>query len=469
MEPEELAAAIQRLVAWAHEHAPDPEPAARTRLAAHFGTDPTTLPVVTRSLAAWDRPNLTVALDAWLEDREHEVVGIPVMHGYRAGLAEMVRGGEFLADLKLGGVEHVTVPLGEHEAVRCPRSALWLVRDAGGEPLVLMLKASDFGPGEQLELEAMAHAEERAGAVLDELRALMRERNVYRGRVLELSARHFHDDESAPLTVRTLPDVRRDRIVLPDGVLDRIERHAVTFARHADRLRASGRHLRRGMLLHGPPGVGKTLTAMYLATLMPERTVVLLTGQAMGAVGASVDLATALQPAMVVLEDVDLVALDRSYEPTNAILLELLNAMDGLDADHDVLFVLTTNRADLLEPALAARPGRVDLAVELPAPDADGRRRLLELYGEGLDLRLERPDELVSRLEGVTPAFVRELMRRAALHAAEEAEGPLRVADRHVLAALDELEASAQSMTQTLLGARVTEVVEVDEVLEDDF
>jgi hypothetical protein len=52
----------------------------------------------------------------------------------------------------------------------------------------------------------------------------MAEHNVYRGRVLELRARHFHDDEGAPLTVRTLPTVTRERIVLPDGVLARIER-----------------------------------------------------------------------------------------------------------------------------------------------------------------------------------------------------------------------------------------------------
>ena len=116
----------------------------------------------------------------------------------------------------------------------------------------------------------------------------------------------------------------------------------------------------------------------------------LLTGQSLGAVGASIDLATALQPAMVVLEDVDLVAMDRSYGPTNAILFELLNGMDGLDEDHDVLFVLTTNRADLLEPALAARPGRIDQAVELALPDSDGRRRLLELYGEGLAAQAHR-------------------------------------------------------------------------------
>ena len=49
------------------------------------------------------------------------------------------------------------------------------------------------------------------------------------------------------------------------------------------------------------------------------------------------------------------------------VLFELLNAMDGLAEDADILFLLTTNRADLPEPALAARPGRVDMAVEVPA------------------------------------------------------------------------------------------------------
>jgi ATP-dependent 26S proteasome regulatory subunit len=69
--------------------------------------------------------------------------------------------------------------------------------------------------------------------------------------------------------------------------------------------------------------------------------------------------------------------MDRSFQPTNAILFELLNGTDGLDKDHDTLFVLTTNQAELLEPALAARPGRIDQAVELVSPDPGGRRRLL--------------------------------------------------------------------------------------------
>ncbi len=54
--------------------------------------------------------------------------------------------------------------------------------------------------------------------------------------------------------------------------------------------------------------------------------------------------------------------------------------MDGLGEDVDVTFLLTTNRPDMLEQALADRPGRVDHAAELPLPDSDGRRRLLQLY-----------------------------------------------------------------------------------------
>ena len=179
-----------------------------------------------------------------------------------------------------------------------------------------MLRSDDRGMGESLELEVMATDRAHGEAVISVLRHTMAQRNVYRGRVLELRSRHFHSDEGAPLTVRSLPQVTRDRIVLPEEVLERIERQAFSMAKHAERLKAAGRHLRRGLLLHGPPGVGKTLTAMYLAAQMPERTVVLLTGQAFETLGPSVDLAVSLQPAMLILEDVDLVALDRSLDQT---------------------------------------------------------------------------------------------------------------------------------------------------------
>lgn len=453
MEPEELADAIKQLNLWAQRNAREPEHEARRRLREHFGRDPRGLPIVTRPLQQWDRPNVHVAVEAFLDGRSADVMGIVTMRGYPIGLGELARGGPMLAGagIAVGEPEHITVPLGEDESVTCLRSGVWLAGQ-GDERLAIALTTTQGFNGESLALEVMAADRAHAETVVADLWRLMNAHNVYRGRVLELRERHF-TDRDAKVSVRTLPPIARERIVLPAGVLERIERTTFGMSRHAERLRASGRHLRRGLLLHGPPGVGKTLTAMYLATQMPERTVVILTGCGLGTITPSVDLAKSLAPAIVILEDVDLVAMERSHEPTNAILFELLNAMDGLDADHDVLFVLTTNAPQRIEPALAARPGRIDHAVELPLPDADGRRRLVALYGEGLRLAPGAfDDELIADLEGTSPAFIRELLRRSALVAAERSEGELCVTQAHLLEAFADLRASADDLMRTLLG-----------------
>jgi len=454
MEPEELAASIKALNAWAQEHAPHPVTEPTRRLREHFDTDPTKLPIVTRGLKVWDRPNLQVAIDAFLTTRISSLLGIVSQRFQPVGLAEIACGGPMMGmpmGIGSGEAERVTIPLGDGGGIACVQSGLWLV-DGAGERLALMLKSSDRGIGEQVALQVMAEDRDRAETVVEELWRLMGERNVYRGRVIEMKSKCAPDE--SPLVVRSLPKIERDQIVLPPGVLERIERTTFGVAKHSERLRASGRHMRHGLLLHGPPGVGKTLTAMYLATQMPDRTVVLLTGRGLGTITSSVELAVALQPAIVILEDVDLVAMERTEEPMNALLFELLNAMDGLDSDHGVLFILTTNAPERLEPALVARPGRVDQAVELALPDADGRRRLLALYGAGVQLSLDGDCALVAELDGTSPAFIRELLRRGALIAAEQSEDgdALRVTEEHLRDALTELNAAANDLTRSLLG-----------------
>jgi ATP-dependent 26S proteasome regulatory subunit len=255
--------------------------------------------------------------------------------------------------------------------------------------------------------------------------------------------------------------VDRDQIILPEGVLDVVELHTVEFARHAEALRQAGRHLRRGLLLHGPPGTGKTLSTTYLISRLEGRTVVILTGAALGLVADACAIARDLQPAMVVLEDVDLVAQERTAMGFGAtsLLFRLLNEMDGIGEDADVIFVMTTNRADLLEPALATRPGRVDQAVAFPLPDADARARLLELFGRGLDLQLTDRAAIVGKTEGVSPAFLRELVRKAALHAARSHSTSVR--DEHFREALDLLEGGG-SITRAMLGADSTAAERLD-------
>jgi ATP-dependent 26S proteasome regulatory subunit len=128
--------------------------------------------------------------------------------------------------------------------------------------------------------------------------------------------------------------------------------------------------------------------------------------------------------------------------------------MDGVEEDADLVFLRTTNRPDLLEPALAARPGRVDLAVEVPLPAAPERERLLQLYARGLRTDVSDWSRIVDQTEGVTAAFLRELLRQAALAgAAVDGAAPELTSDA-VLDVLVELTQAHQAMTTRLLGGR---------------
>src|SRR5204862_7039782 len=115
-----------------------------------------------------------------------------------------------------------------------------------------------------------------------------------------------------------------------------------------------------------------------------DYTVSLLTGRQLRVVRESCVLARLLQPALVVIEDVDLIAVGREQNLDTTLLHDLMDEMDGLGPKADVIFLLTTNRPRMLETALAARPGRVDQAVYFPLPDRDCRRRLFAHFGIGL-------------------------------------------------------------------------------------
>jgi ATP-dependent 26S proteasome regulatory subunit len=235
-----------------------------------------------------------------------------------------------------------------------------------------------------------------------------------------------------------------------------VSRQVVGIAEHRERLLAAGQHLKRGLLLHGPPGVGKTHTVRFLIGRLAGTTIVELTGESLRMISGACSIARTLQPAMIIVEDVDLIAEDRGMHPGHhPLLFQLLNEMDGLAEDADVVFLLTTNRPDLLEPALAARPGRVDQAVELDLPDTSARRRLFELYRADLDVDVSRLDAVLERTDGVTASFLKELLRRSAVLAAEESRhGRLQVSADQLDAALDELLDTRNAMTRVLLGAR---------------
>ena len=449
---------IQQVAATARR----PESQLRDRIAAHLGADPAQLPVTTEQFDTFEAPNLQLALDAYLkaEGRSGELLGISMENKrfMAAGLSELVaRASRYQPALQEGPVDYTNYHLANDEILACVHFGLYLVRAGESRLVALVSGPSEFGDPrrQRMHIEVMSSPPGDAPAFITEITRLMHRLNVYRGHTILLSpGMQIGPGPSLLVQFQNIPRITRDDVVLATGLLERIERHTLAFSEHAEELRASGRSLKRGVLLFGLPGTGKTLTLMYLIGQMPGRTVILMTGRGLGMIETVAKMARQLAPAMIVMEDVDLVAEERTMPGFRGgpILFELLNEMDGLRDDQDVIFVLTTNRADILEPALAARPGRIDLAVELPLPDVHGRQRLVELYARGLQLEDVDLDSLVARTEGASPAYIKELLRKAALLAIERGR-PDRLRQEDVEGALDEL-AQGGRLAERILGFR---------------
>jgi AAA+ superfamily predicted ATPase len=376
-------------------------------------------------------------------------------------LAELMRFSEpaHYGGLTPGNVARLNLPVGPSGEVRaCVVCAVYLVSE-GDRRAVLLLRIGRSDMGESASrLEIAADDPDFAARIAVEVREAALKHNVYRRQVVSFGRDMFGERDTV-LSFHHRPSMTLDDVILPTETVDAITRQVVGVAHHRAQLLAAGQHLKRGLLLYGPPGVGKTHTVRYLMSELTETTIVQLAGDTLHLIGAACSVARALQPAMIVVEDVDLIAEDRDrYAGASPMLFQLLNEMDGLAEDADVVFLLTTNRADLLEPALAERPGRVDQAVALEKPDREARRRLFALYRAGLDVDESRLDSILNRTDGVTASFLKELLRRAAVLAAEatptagEASGPLRVTAGQLDAALDELLDTRNAMTRVLLG-----------------
>ncbi len=423
------------------------------RLHKHFLTDPSKLPVVEQSFQLYDQANLHLTINELLANSNSTLVGIVLHHHYDSvSLAKLSRP-TTAKNYEEGPVEYVDVQLADDQRLGCVKRGLYTFQD-DGQPVALLIV-----PPEQhmakIGVEVMAIDREAAERFARKLVKGVRHGSVFRGKVLSVEQDCYR---RTIVRFHKLPEITRSGLILPEELLHRIERQTMGLSKHAVRLKAAGRHLKRGILMHGKPGTGKTLSAMYLAAQMPGRTVMVLTGNAVGSIETACGLARLLEPATIILEDVDLIGTERHQQTVgaNALLFELLNQMDGLGEDADVLFILTTNRPDHLEPALAARPGRIDLAIEVPLPDEACRRRLFDLYGKGLKLELTDPEEWVRRTKGVSAAFIRELLRKAAVLAAEDNGAPvdaeLVLTDRHMEEATAELLVAGGPLTKTLLG-----------------
>lgn len=358
--------------------------------------------------------------------------------------------------------EYEEINVGETDPVRCLKAGLWFLQQ-GNERFVAMLSGvSRYGQESGVRIE-IGSPNSPAGTQLVQsffrrVEAAIQRAESYRGKVLSLErAEHSFTGESTGITVHRLHTVAREQVILPPKTLELLERNVLRFVRERPQLAQRGMPTKKGLLFYGPPGTGKTHTIFYLAKALEGHTTLLITSDQVGLLDEYMTLARLLQPSLVVIEDADLIARDRGNMSTceEVLLNKLLNEMDGLREQADVLFILTTNRPEAIEGALASRPGRIDQAIEFPLPDESGRAKLVRLYAQGVELTEELVQSIVKKTERVSAAFIKELMRRS-LQFQLERDGSQSMTTGDVDAALDEMLFSGGSLNLKILGAEGT-------------
>jgi hypothetical protein len=392
------------------------------RLTRHFAPmRPHEMLATSRRYPLRQQADLQSALDEVLGERRVPENFVGIRQQYQHELVDFAR----LLDRTHGAIEIAPAQLEDidigGETVRCLKNGLWLLQDERGAYAVVLSQGSEYGQAGHVIVEVAAPAgevdAERCARVFDALEAKLSQHSCYRGRVLSLEASYEWSGRAARIRVHEIEPVPRDAVILPDSTLDALERNVLRFAEQRPALRRLGLSGQKGLLFHGAPGTGKTHCIRYLAGRLRDHTTLLVTSEGMGALPEYMALARLLQPALVVIEDADLIARERTERDSacdEVLLNRLLNELDGLRERADVFFILTTHRPESLEPALASRPGRIDQAIEFPLPDEPLRRRLIGLYAGDLPIPAIVADDLAARTDRATPAFIKELLRRIA-------------------------------------------------------
>ncbi len=433
-------------------------------LSRHFGAvSVEKLIAASRTFPVTSRVDLQTALEhLFSRCYQANLIGVHSEFSHETlSIAQLAGDGHY--PILIGPLQHDEIDIGEALPSRCLKHGLWLANTAGLPFAVLITPAERYGRSEGVHLE-IAVTPGEAGLVLsrkflDEVERQINQTGSYRGKVISLEATHSYSGKSGSVKVHKLRSVQREEVILPEKTLRLLEFNVHGFIQQRDRLRELGLAAKKGLLFYGPPGTGKTHTIQYLAGQLRDHTTLLITSEQVGLLDEYFQLARFLQPAMVVIEDVDLIARAREEMRSaceESLLNKLLNEMDGLREDALVLFILTTNRPDQLEAALASRPGRIDQAIEFPLPDDEGRRKLVRLYSRGLAVPNETVERIVQKTNKASPAFIKELMRRCAQYLLQNGRDGTLALDQ-VEAALDEMLFSGGSLNVKLLGGAVEE------------
>ena len=236
----------------------------------------------------------------------------------------------------------------------------------------------------------------------------------------------------------------------------------VEFLKYPERFLALGAHIPKGVLMVGPPGIGKTLLSKAVAgeagvpffSISGSEFVEMFVGVGASRVRDLFDQAKRNSPSIVFVDEIDAVGRHRGaglgggHDEREQTLNQILVEMDGFETSTNVIVIAATNRPDILDPALL-RPGRFDRRVVLDLPDINGRKAILEVHCKGKplgdDVDLER---LARQTPGFSGADLANLVNEAAILAARRSEKTVSMSD--MLESIDRVTMGPERRTRVI-------------------
>jgi len=251
-----------------------------------------------------------------------------------------------------------------------------------------------------------SHRKEEVDKFADGVRAIVKEQNFYRGKKLEFGHR---------IRFLNLPGRMWGNLVLDADMKDDIWANTLGFLANRRHLAQYGIPIKRGVLLVGEPGTGKTLACKALLAEAIGITCLVANINVLDEpayMWELYELAQDLSPCMVFIEDVDLIAQEREafgYSRGSA-LLTLLSVLDGVEECEGVITIATTNCQETLDKAISKRPSRFDRVINFQWPSLQHRKELISLLRRKIPLDESVQCYLALKTENFTPAQIQEVI-----------------------------------------------------------
>ena len=251
------------------------------------------------------------------------------------------------------------------------------------------------------------------------------------------------DSRAQAMQVDSSPDVSYEDIGGLEEQLVEVREAVEEPLLNAQQFKDVGIEPPSGVLLHGPPGTGKTMLAKAVANetdatfikMAGSELVRKFIGEGARLVRDLFELASERQPAIIFIDEIDAIAAKRTESKTSGdaevqrTMMQLLSEMDGFDDRGDIRIIAATNRFDMLDRAIL-RPGRFDRLIEVPNPDAEGRERILEIHSEEMNLAADVDlGAFAAETEGLSGAELASLTTEAGMFAIRDNRTTVEQAD----------------------------------------